>query len=334
MTEFTDREPLLKVRRLRKHFPSRRSMFIRQREEIRAVSDVSFDIAPGETLGLVGESGCGKSTTGRMILRLIEPTSGEIWFGGHNVLALRKSALRDLRKDIQIIFQDPYSSLDPKMTVAETLGEVMAVHGLARGRKDRDARSVAILETVGLSADHLYRYPHEFSGGQRQRIGIARALLVNPKLIVCDEAVSALDVSVQAQVLNLLQDLQAKFGLTYLFIGHDLSVVQYISSRIAVMYMGRIVEIARSRDLYQNPRHPYTKALLSAVPVPDPLQKRARNLIAGDVVPSDSLPAGCAFYLRCPSRVASCAETEQTLLQVSPNHWVACQVSTGPTGRV
>ena len=322
-------QALLRVRNLRKYFPLRPALFSRATERVHAVDDVSFEIMGGETLGLVGESGCGKSTTGRLILRLIEPTSGEVWFGERNVTALDKSALTQLRKDMQIIFQDPYASLDPRMTVASIIGEALLVHKLAVGRKARDARVVELLETVGLSAEHLRRYPHEFSGGQRQRIGIARALAVNPKLIVCDEPVSALDVSVQAQVVNLLEDLQAKFGLTYLFVAHDLSVVEHIATRVAVMYLGRIVEIAPTRALYTNPTHPYTEALLSAVPVPDPSVRRKRTVLEGDVPSPVHPPSGCRFHTRCPLRVDSCAQNDQLLKEVSPDHWVACQVRTG-----
>ena len=322
-------QALLRVRNLRKYFPLRPALFSRSVERVHAVDDVSFEIMAGETLGLVGESGCGKSTTGRLILRLIEPTSGEVWFGERNVTALDKSALTQLRKDMQIIFQDPYASLDPRMTVASIIGEALLVHKLADGRKARDARVVELLETVGLSAEHLRRYPHEFSGGQRQRIGIARALAVNPKLIVCDEPVSALDVSVQAQVVNLLEDLQAKFGLTYLFIAHDLSVVEHIATRVAVMYLGRIVEIAPTRALYTHPTHPYTEALLSAVPVPDPNVRRKRTILEGDVPSPVHPPSGCRFHTRCPLRLDACAQNDQVLKEVSSGHWVACQVRTG-----
>src|SRR2546422_7379708 len=275
-------EALLRVRHLKKYFPIRGGVFSREVARVHAVDDVSFDIRPGETLGLVGESGCGKSTTGRTILRLVEPTAGEVWFQERNVTALDKRALRQIRKEMQIIFHGPYTSLNPRMTVRSIIGEALVIHKLARGRREREERVVQLLETTGLTADHLRRYPHEFSGGQRQRIGIARALAVSPKLIVADEPVSALDVSIQAQIINLLEDLQAKFGLTYLFIAHDLSVVEHISTRVAVMYLGKIVEIAPAKELYTNPKHPYTEALLSAVPIPDPTMKRKRILLEGD----------------------------------------------------
>jgi oligopeptide transport system ATP-binding protein len=322
-------QSLLRIRNLKKYFPIRSGLFSRESGQVHAVDDVSFDIAEGETLGLVGESGCGKSTTGRAILRLIEPTSGEIWFRDRNLAELDGRSMRHLRKEIQMIFQDPYSSLDPRMTVGSIIGEALLVHGLAADRKAREERVVELLETVGLSAEHLRRYPHEFSGGQRQRIGIARALAVNPSMIVCDEAVSALDVSVQAQVVNLLEDLQQKFGLTYLFIAHDLSVVEHISTRVAVMYLGKIVELALAKDLYINPRHPYSEALLSAVPVPDPTAKRRRIILEGDVPSPVTPPSGCRFHTRCPLRVPSCSHNEQVLTEVSPGHWVACQVRTG-----
>ena len=311
-------EPLLRVRNLKKYFPIRGGLLSREVARVHAVDDVSFDILPGETLGLVGESGCGKSTTGRSILRLIEPTSGEVSFQGKNVTTLDKRSLRGLRKEMQIIFQDPYASLNPRMTVGSIIGEALVIHKLAKGRRAREERVVQLLETVGLSADHLRRYPHEFSGGQRQRIGIARALAVSPKLIVADEPVSALDVSIQAQ-----------FGLTYLFIAHDLSVVEHISTRVAVMYLGKIVEIAPAKELYTNPKHPYTEALLSAVPIPDPTIKRKRIILEGDVPSPINPPSGCRFHTRCSLRVPSCSQNDQVLKEISPGHWVACQVRTG-----
>jgi len=272
-------EPLLRVKDLVKHFALRGGLFLRQADVVHAVDGVSFEIAAGETLGLVGESGSGKSTTGRCILRLIEPTAGEIWFEGKNVTALNSAALRSLCRDMQIIFQDPFASLNPRMTVGAIIGEALTIHGLARSKEEFDGRVVELLETVGLQADHARRYPHEFSGGQRQRIGIARALAVEPKLIVCDEPVSALDVSIQAQVINLLEDLQQKFGLTYLFIAHDLRLVEHICSRTAVMYLGRIVEMGETGKLFAAPQHPYTRALLSAIPVPDPDAPRQRIVL-------------------------------------------------------
>ena len=317
-------EDLLKVRDLRKRFAVKGGIFSRTVDQVHAVDGVSFDIGKGETLGLVGESGCGKSTTGRCILRLIEPSSGEIWFKGADVRRMDGDHLRALRRDMQIIFQDPYASLNPRLKVGAIIGEALTIHKLAPTQKAMEDRVVQLLETVGLQPDHMHRFPHEFSGGQRQRIGIARALAVEPKLIVCDEPVSALDVSIQAQVINLLEDLQEEFGLTYLFIAHDLSVVEHISTRVAVMYLGRVVEIAPSRELYDNPLHPYTEALLSAVPIPDPTVKRKRIMLQGDVPNPIRPPPGCHFHTRCPIAKPDCSQRVPELRESKPGHWVSC----------
>jgi oligopeptide transport system ATP-binding protein len=320
--------PLLQVRELKKYFSARGQLFSGQGERVHAVDSVSFDLEKGETLGLVGESGSGKSTTGRSILRLVEPTSGEVIFDGMDVTRLDRGSLRNLRRDMQMIFQDPFGSLDPRMTAASIIGEGLEIHRLARTRREREERVVHLLETVGLSSEHLRRYAHEFSGGQRQRIGIARALAVSPKLIVADEPVSALDVSIQAQIINLLEDLQKQFDLTYLFIAHDLSVVRHISTRVAVMYLGKIVEIAPVKELYSNPRHPYTEALFSAVPVPDPTVRRKPISLEGEIPSPVNPPSGCRFHTRCPIREAGCSVQDQSLREISPNHWIACHVRT------
>jgi oligopeptide transport system ATP-binding protein len=318
---------LLEVDHLVKNFPVHRGILGGSREGVHAVDDVSFAIGAGETLGLVGESGCGKSTTGRCILRLIEPTAGEVRLAGRRVADVDGRALAALRRDMQIIFQDPYASLDPRMTVGAIIGEALTIHKLATTRAEFEDRVVELLRLVGLDAHHVRRYPHEFSGGQRQRIGIARALAVSPKLIVCDEPVSALDVSVQAQVINLLADLQQQLGLAYLFIAHDLAVVQHISSRVAVMYLGRIVELAPADALYANPLHPYTEALLSAVPVPDPRARRRRIRLDGDVPNAIHPPSGCHFHPRCPIReLPLCSAVKPPLKETSDGHWVACHL--------
>ncbi len=317
------KDNLLEVRNLRKYFPIRGGIFSRVVANVKAVEDVSFEIKNGEVVGLVGESGSGKTTAGRSILRLIEPTSGEVLFGGTDIAKLPKARMREYRKEMQIIFQDPFASLNPRMSVGDIIGEAMTIHNLARG-KAKEERVASLLDRVGLSPNHMRRYPHEFSGGQRQRIGIARALAVDPKFIVADEPVSALDVSIQAQVVNLLQDLKEELGLTLLFIAHDLGVVEYISDRVVVMYLGRIMEVAPSKDLYANPVHPYTEALLSAVPIPDPTVKRERIILEGDIPSPINPPSGCVFRTRCPIAVDDCAHVVPPLEEVTPGHFKAC----------
>lgn len=309
---------LLQVKNLIKYFPIESS-----NDVVKAVDDVSFDILEGETLGLVGESGCGKSTIGKCILRLIEPTNGEVWFEGKNILSLDRKELRELRRQMQIIFQDPYSSLNPRLSVYSIVSEPLRIHRIGN-EKERKEIVADLLKKVGIDPEYMWRYPHEFSGGQRQRIGIARALALRPKLIICDEPVSALDVSVQAQVINLLQDLQEEFGLTYLFISHGLAVVRHISDRVAVMYLGKIVEIAPATELYGNPLHPYTKALLSAIPVPDPKIERKRIILQGDVPTPINPPSGCRFRTRCPIATEECSVITPDLKEIEKNHFVAC----------
>ncbi|MGA9348866.1 MAG: dipeptide ABC transporter ATP-binding protein [Anaerolineae bacterium] len=320
---------LLEVKGLKMHFPIERGFFRSKLVGyVRAVDGVSFYIREGETLGLVGESGCGKTTTARVILRAYEPTAGEVWFadrnlGKVNIPALEKQQVKQLRQNMQLIFQDPYSSLNPRMTLLQIVGEPLLVNGVARGNELRD-RVAELLKVVGLRSEYMSRYPHAFSGGQRQRIGVARALALNPQLVVCDEPVSALDVSIQAQILNLLQDLQEQFHLTYLFISHDLSVVEHISDRVAVMYVGKLVESATTEELFINPQHPYTEALLSAVPKPDPRLRTEAIVLPGDVADPANPPSGCYFHPRCQYRIDRCETEEPALRQIAPDHFVSC----------
>ena len=321
-------EPILEIKHLKKYFPVKGGFWSKTIGYVHAVDDVSFYLYKGETLGLVGESGCGKSTTGRLILKLLEPTAGKILFEGRDISRLDRQRLKSLRRELQLIFQDPYASLNPRMTVGSIVGEAFIIHNVGNGREVED-RTAALLRKVGLHADHMRRYPHEFSGGQRQRIGIARALALNPKIIVADEPVSALDVSIQAQVINLLQDLKGEFQLSYLVIAHDLSVVEYMSDRVAVMYLGKIVEMAPGDELYENPRHPYTEALLSAVPIPDPRLEKNRQILQGDVPSPINPPSGCYFHPRCIYRQDPCSRLSPEFFDTGNGHFVACPVQAG-----
>ncbi|MDR7318384.1 dipeptide ABC transporter ATP-binding protein [Brevibacillus nitrificans] len=320
-----EKKPLLQVNNLKQHFPIKGGIFGRTVNHVKAVDDISFTLFEGETLSIVGESGCGKSTTGRAILRLDEPTDGEVLFEGKDLLAMSKSQMRDMRKDLQVIFQDPFASLNPRQSVSQILGEALAIQNVVPASQRRE-RIIELLSYVGLRPDQIDRFPHEFSGGQRQRIGIARALAMQPKLIICDEAVSALDVSIQAQVLNLLKSLQRQFKLTYLFISHDLGVVRHISDRVMVMYLGKVVEIADKKSLFDNPKHPYTQALLSAIPVPDVNKKQERIILRGDVPSPINPPTGCRFHTRCPYVVERCKSEVPALTSLHSTHQVACHL--------
>lgn len=323
MQAAADKKVLLQVDHLKQYFPVKTDSLFKPKAYVKAVDDVSFQLYEGETLSIVGESGCGKSTTGRAILRLDEPTDGKVYYSGKDILGLNKKEMRKLRGDLQVIFQDPFASLNPRQTVKQILNEAMAIQDVVAKPKRMD-RMLELLGYVGLPPEALDRYPHEFSGGQRQRIGIARALAVNPKLIICDEAVSALDVSIQAQILNLLKKLQNQFGLTFLFISHDLSVVRHISDRVMVMYLGKVVEIADKKDLFDTPLHPYTQALLSSIPVPNPVIKRERILLKGDVPSPINPPSGCRFHTRCPFATEKCKVEEPTIREIGTNHFVSC----------
>lgn len=318
-------KPLLKVKDLKKHFPVKKGLLGRTAGHVKAVDGVSFYVNEGETLGIVGESGCGKSTTGRMLMRLLEPTEGSVEFDGKNLMALSAEEMRKMRRDIQMVFQDPYASLNPRHTIEKILGEPLLVHGMKDAKKRRE-KVHEFLKVVGLSSYHAKRYPHQFSGGQRQRIGIARALMTNPKLIIADEPVSALDVSIQAQVLNLMQDLQKEFNLTYIFIAHDLGVVRHISDRVGVMYLGKMVEVSESEQLYAKPLHPYTQALLSAVPVPDPDYIKEEVLLEGDMPNPANPPSGCTFHPRCPYKMDICTQVVPDLVELAKGHSVACHL--------
>ncbi|MBN2259412.1 MAG: dipeptide ABC transporter ATP-binding protein [Clostridiales bacterium] len=327
MKEINNNEILIEVKNLKKYFEVNKGFFGRSKEYVQAVDDISFFIRKGETLGLVGESGCGKSTTGRTLIKLYEPTGGEIIFDGVNISELSENQMKPYRKKMQMIFQDPYASLNSRMTVGDIIGESLDIHNIATGDK-RQARIFDLLNRVGLSKDHASRYPHEFSGGQRQRIGIARALAVDPEFIICDEPISALDVSIQAQVVNMLEDLQKDFGLTYLFIAHDLSMVKHISDRIGVMYLGKMVELTDSKELYANPEHPYTQALLSAIPIPDPevTKNSQRIILEGDVPSPINPPSGCRFRTRCQYAMERCALEEPAMREVTDGHYVSCHL--------
>lgn len=315
---------LLKVENLTKSFPITGGFFSREVASVKAVQGISFELKKGETLGLVGESGCGKSTLGRCIIRLLEPTSGTITYQGRDITNINGDDLRELRRKIQIIFQDPYASLNPRMTIGAILEEPLIIHNLYKSKEERHQRIIELIDLVGLREEHLNRYPHEFSGGQRQRVGIARALAVNPELIICDEPVSALDVSIQAQVINLLMELQEKLGLTYIFIAHDLKVVEHVSTKVAVMYLGKIVEMSDAMDLYKSPQHPYTKALLSAIPIPDPRKKEDRIILTGDVPSPMNPPSGCHFHPRCPIATEECHQQAPQLQMTAKDHWTSC----------
>lgn len=319
----TEQQNLMVVKNLKKYFPVKTGVLQRVTAFVQAVDDVSFDVRKGETLGLVGESGCGKTTVGRTVLRLIDPTSGSVEFDGKDILKLAGKELKDVRRDMQIIFQDPYASLDPRVQIGDSVMEGLEIHGIGN-KKDRYQMAIETLKKVGLEEYHARRYPHEFSGGQRQRIGIARALTLKPRFIVCDEPVSALDVSIQSQVLNILKDLQGEFGLTYLFIAHNLGVVEHISNRVAVMYLGKIVELTDREELFRNPLHPYTRALMSAIPIPDPTLKRKRTILKGDVPNPVNPPKGCRFHPRCPIAVEQCSINEPPFIEKIPGHSVAC----------
>ncbi|MFN3696229.1 MAG: ABC transporter ATP-binding protein [Pseudobdellovibrio sp.] len=319
-----EQQPLLKVDNLVKHFPIYGGLFSKQVASVKAVQNISFELKKGETLGLVGESGCGKSTLGRCLIRLIEPSSGQVYFKGEDITRVDNNRMRDLRKSMQIIFQDPYASLNPRMTIGAILEEPLVIHNLYNSDAERKTRVRELIDLVGLRPEHLTRYPHEFSGGQRQRVGIARALAVNPEIIICDEPVSALDVSIQAQVINLLMELQQKLGLTYVFIAHDLKVVEHVSTKVAVMYLGQIVELADSDELYKNPKHPYTKALLSAIPIPDPKPRAERIILTGDVPSPIAPPEGCYFNPRCPMASEECRKQKPQLKDYGQSHFVSC----------